>query len=86
MSVERVLLQTIKFDLQVLHPYQFLLQYAKIFKAQQEAKNKMVPTLRMVGVPKAGAPIEVQMAWTFVNDSLCTTLCLQWEPEVGSDV
>jgi cyclin K len=24
----------------------------------------------------------VQMAWTFVNDSLCTTLCLQWEPEV----
>ena len=25
----------------------------------------------------------VQMSWTFVNDSLCTTLCLQWEPEVG---
>lgn len=24
----------------------------------------------------------VQMAWTFVNDSLCTTLSLQWEPEV----
>lgn len=24
----------------------------------------------------------VQMAWTFVNDSLCTTLCLQWEPEI----
>ena len=23
-----------------------------------------------------------QMSWTFVNDSLCTTLCLQWEPEV----
>ena len=22
------------------------------------------------------------MSWTFVNDSLCTTLCLQWEPEV----
>jgi hypothetical protein len=22
------------------------------------------------------------MAWTFVNDSLCTTLCLQWEPEI----
>ena len=25
---------------------------------------------------------QVQMSWTFVNDSLCTTLCLQWEPEV----
>lgn len=24
----------------------------------------------------------VQMAWTFINDSLCTTLCLQWEPEI----
>lgn len=22
------------------------------------------------------------MAWTFTNDSLCTTLCLQWEPEI----
>lgn len=26
----------------------------------------------------------LQMAWTFVNDSLCTTLCLQWEPEIIS--
>ena len=24
----------------------------------------------------------VQMSWTFVNDSLRTTLCLRWEPEV----
>ncbi|KHJ41150.1 hypothetical protein D918_08736 [Trichuris suis] len=24
----------------------------------------------------------LQMAWTFANDSLCTTLCLQWEPEI----
>lgn len=24
----------------------------------------------------------VQMSWTFVNDSLCTPLCLQWEPEI----
>lgn len=24
----------------------------------------------------------VQMAWNFVNDSLSTTLCLEWEPEV----
>lgn len=22
------------------------------------------------------------MAWTFINDSLCTTICLQWEPEI----
>ena len=24
----------------------------------------------------------VQSSWTFINDSLSTTLCLQWEPEV----
>ena len=24
----------------------------------------------------------VQMAWTFVNDSLSTSLCLLWEPQI----
>nr|CAH8833887.1 unnamed protein product [Trichobilharzia regenti] len=24
----------------------------------------------------------VQMSWSFINDSLATTLCLQWEPEI----
>ena len=24
----------------------------------------------------------VQMSWTFINDSLCTSLCLQWEPQI----
>lgn len=32
MVLERILLQTIKFDLQVEHPYQFLLRYAKQLK------------------------------------------------------
>ncbi|MEE6494492.1 hypothetical protein FKM82_017154 [Ascaphus truei] len=32
MVLERILLQTIKFDLQVEHPYQFLLKYAKQLK------------------------------------------------------
>lgn len=30
MGIERVLLQTIKFDLHVEHPYTFLLQYQKV--------------------------------------------------------
>lgn len=62
---ERILLQTIKFDLQVDHPYGYLLKYAKTLKGNQEQINSMV-----------------QMAWTFINDSFCTTLCLQWEPEI----
>ncbi|CAH0720269.1 unnamed protein product, partial [Brenthis ino] len=65
MTLERILLQTIKFDLQVEHPYGYLLKYAKCLKGDKARLQKMV-----------------QMAWTFVNDSLCTTLCLQWEPEV----
>lgn len=65
MTLERILLQTIKFDLQVEHPYQYLLKYAKCLKGDKSKLQKMV-----------------QMAWTFVNDSLCTTLALQWEPEI----
>ncbi|CAN8000346.1 unnamed protein product, partial [Ixodes hexagonus] len=66
MTMERILLQTIKFDLQVSHPYGFLLKYAKCLKGGDKGKLQKM----------------VQMAWTFINDSLCTTLCLQWEPEV----
>lgn len=65
MTLERILLQTIKFDLQVEHPYSYVVRYAKCLKGDRSKLQKMV-----------------QMAWTFVNDSLCTTLCLQWEPEV----
>ncbi|XP_066533073.1 cyclin-K [Hoplias malabaricus] len=65
MVLERILLQTIKFDLQVEHPYQFLLRYAKQLKGDKNKVQKLV-----------------QMAWTFVNDSLCTMLSLQWEPEI----
>ncbi|KAJ8341218.1 hypothetical protein SKAU_G00335090 [Synaphobranchus kaupii] len=65
MVLERILLQTIKFDLQVEHPYQFLLRYVKQLKGD---KNKVQKLL--------------QMAWTFVNDSLCTMLSVQWESEI----
>ncbi|XP_045482965.1 cyclin-K [Harmonia axyridis] len=65
MTLERILLQTIKFDLQVEHPYSYLIKYAKSLKGDKVKLQKMV-----------------QMAWTFVNDSLCTTLALQWEPEI----
>lgn len=63
--MERILLKTIKFDLQVDHPYRFLIEYAKCLKS-------------------SGAPPKevVQKAWNFINDSLETTLCLQWEPEI----
>ena len=65
MILERVLLQTIKFDLQVDHPYGSIIKFAKSLKGDSAKLEKVV-----------------QMSWTFVNDSLCTTLCLRWEPEI----
>ncbi|KAK7468212.1 hypothetical protein BaRGS_00036573 [Batillaria attramentaria] len=65
MTMERILLQTIKFDLQVEHPYGFMLNFAKQIKGDKDKIQKMA-----------------QMSWTFINDSLCTTLSLQWEPEI----
>ena len=68
MGIERVLLRTLKFDLQVEHPYRFLPEYGNKLKQknidEQEYKNVL------------------QTAWTFVNDSMSTRICLQWEPEV----
>lgn len=65
MMYERVLLQTIKFDLQVEHPYPSLLKFGKALRGDRAKINKLV-----------------QMAWTFSNDSLSTTLCLRHKPEV----
>lgn len=64
--MERILLKTIKFDLQVDHPYRFLIEYAKCLKSNGTTPKEQV----------------VQKAWNFINDSLETTLCLQWEPEI----
>lgn len=64
-TLESILLQTIKFDIGVEHPYNFLVSYAKSLKGDKARLQKMV-----------------QMAWNFVNDSLSTTVCLQWEPEI----
>ncbi|XP_014219448.1 cyclin-K [Copidosoma floridanum] len=65
MAMERILLQTIKFDLIVFHPYFFLKKYIKCLKANKELLQEVL-----------------QMAWNFVNDSLCTTLSIEWEPEI----
>ena len=36
MGVERVLLQVLKFDLQVEHPYKYLIEYMKIHELSKE--------------------------------------------------
>jgi cyclin T len=60
LQMERLLLQTIGFDMKVEHPYKHLLQYMKKINGEKKL---------------------AQTAWNFVNDSLRTTLCLQYPPD-----
>ena len=67
MALERVLLQTIKFDLQIDHPHDFIVSFVKslnVAENDQKVQNM------------------VQVAWNLANDSLCTSVCLQWESEI----
>lgn len=75
MTLERVLLQTIKFDLMVEHPYKYLLKFAKRLKDAEGNSDKDEKV-------KNAIQKMVQMAWTFINDSLCTPLTLLWEPDI----
>jgi len=65
MVIERILLQTIKFDLHLNHPYTYLIKFGKLLKGDMEKINGFV-----------------QKAWIFINDSLSTTLCLRYKPQV----
>ena len=51
MVLERILLQTIKFDLQVEHPYQFLLRYAKQLKGTPCSWSEFI-TMSNLNIPK----------------------------------
>lgn len=71
LTLERILLQTIRFDLEIEHPYDHLVSYVKHFVASKK------------GVKGEAVQREVlQSAWTFLNDSCCTTVSLQYEPEI----
>uniref|UniRef100_A0A673K3V1 Cyclin-K-like n=1 Tax=Sinocyclocheilus rhinocerous TaxID=307959 RepID=A0A673K3V1_9TELE len=50
MVLERILLQTIKFDLQVEHPYQFLLRYAKQLKGINRFKGIVHPKMKILSL------------------------------------
>ncbi|CAI5453675.1 unnamed protein product [Caenorhabditis angaria] len=66
MGMERVLLHILKFDLQVDLPYDALLEYGEMFPAISKENMKEV----------------TQIAWTFINDSYYTTLCVTTDPQM----
>lgn len=71
LTLERVLLQTIRFDLEIEHPYDHLVSYVKHIVAEKKG-------IRGDAIQKE----LLQSGWTFLNDSCCTTVCLQYEPEI----
>jgi hypothetical protein len=86
LATERAVLSAIAFDLTVQHPYTNLLAIIK-----QLAPQPSDGVDGSDGVPSATAAEKgaigqserkqlAQAAWNFVNDSLRTTLCLQYEP------
>ncbi|PIC28664.1 hypothetical protein B9Z55_020503 [Caenorhabditis nigoni] len=66
MGTERLLLHCLKFDLQVGLPYDALMEYKTMF-----------PDMSRDQITDA-----VQIAWTFINDSIYTTLSITTEPQM----
>lgn len=71
MAMERVLLQTIKFDFNIEHAHKFIIQYC------EELRADVLSVLHEDKVKEM-----VQQSWNFANDSYYTNLCLQWEPQI----
>ena len=78
MTLERVLLQTIKFDLQVMPGILIdLRQNLYLWLQVDHPYSSLLKYAKCLKGDKPKLQKMVQMSWTFVNDSLCTTLCLQ---------
>lgn len=68
LCAERLLLHALEFDFNVEHSYKYLLNIVK--------------DMSKIGLVKEGNARELaQVAWNFANDSLRTTLCLQFSAE-----
>eukprot|EP01119_Soliformovum_irregulare_P004460 TRINITY_DN15472_c0_g1_i1.p1 TRINITY_DN15472_c0_g1~~TRINITY_DN15472_c0_g1_i1.p1 ORF type:complete len:261 (-),score=49.93 TRINITY_DN15472_c0_g1_i1:255-989(-) len=67
-NYEFTLLQSISFDFTVAHPYKYLVSN---IRTMQDS----------MALQQTGSKELAQVAWNFVNDSLRTTLCLQYRPD-----
>lgn len=84
LTLERILLQTIHFDLQVDHPYGYLLKYAKSLKGDKDKLQKMVQMAWTFINDRYRYYCSYWMQTNMISFdiffpslSLCTTICLQ---------
>jgi cyclin T len=77
--LERVILHTIGFELSIDHPYKFLVDLVKRLGRQLEHVPKVGPPIPLSG--KLTNEL-VQYAMNFANDSMHTTLCLQYPARI----
>jgi cyclin T len=91
LTTERAVLSAIAFDLTVQHPYTSLLSIIKrLLPAEADAAtDDMYSSTALAASAKKSAASGThdrrqlaQIAWNFINDSLRTTLCLQYEPKL----
>ena len=66
LKAEREVIENLRFDFDAKHPYQFLIKYVRKLEKIEQRAMQKL----------------VQLAWTFINDTMSTTLCLQWEPDI----
>ena len=80
--LERVILHTIGFELSIDHPYKFFVEQIKklIHTRQLKYINPPVDVPSSQLVPKMMNEL-VQYAMSFANDSMHTSLCLQFTPQ-----
>lgn len=86
--LERVILHTIGFELSIDHPYKFFVEQIKKLTNKRQLKYRNVPPQ---SAPSAGSTKEamynkmtnelVQFSMSFANDSMHTSLCLQFSPQ-----
>lgn len=80
--LERVILHTIGFELSIDHPYRFFVEQIKKLTQTRQLKYKTPPpgvnTSQLMGKMMNEL---VQYCMTFANDSMHTSLCLQFTPQ-----
>ena len=80
-SLQRIILHTIGFELSIDHPYPFILDQIGKLVNGKKVESKTAP---MASNPSAFAKLTAdwkQYAMNFANDSMQTSLCLQFPPQ-----